>query len=88
MPMMHVDRMPAANVRRVLLASDGYYRLVDHYNAMTDDGLIRRTEADGAAALLQQLRVIEAADPLAASYPRLKIRDDATALLIGITGSE
>jgi hypothetical protein len=38
--------------------------------------------------LLQQLRAIEAADPLAASYPRLKIRDDATALLIGITGGE
>jgi hypothetical protein len=88
MPMMHVDRMPTANLRRVLLASDGYYRLVDHYNAMTDAGLIRRTEADGAAALLQQLRAIEAADPLAASYPRLKIRDDATALLIGITGGE
>jgi hypothetical protein len=88
MPMMHVDRMPAANLRRVLLASDGYYRLVDHYTAMTDADLIRRTQADGAAALLQQLRAIEAADPHAARYPRLKIRDDATALLIGISGSE
>ena len=88
MPMMHVDRMPATNLRRVLLASDGYYRLVDHYNAMTDADLIRRTQADGAAALLQQLRAIEAADPRAASYPRLKIRDDATALLIGISGGE
>ncbi len=88
MPMMHVDRMPAANLRRVLLASDGYYRLVDHYNAMTDAELIRRTHADGADALLQQLRTIEAADPLAATYPRLKIRDDATALLIGVGGSE
>jgi hypothetical protein len=85
---MHVDRMPAANLRRVLLASDGYYRLVDHYTAMTDADLIRRTQADGAAALLQQLRAIEAADPHAARYPRLKIRDDATALLIGISGSE
>ena len=88
MPMMHVDRMPAANLRRVLLASDGYYRLVDHYNAMTDAGLIRCTQADGAAALLQELRAIEAADPLATTYPRLKICDDATALLIAVGGVE
>jgi hypothetical protein len=88
MPMMHVDRLPAANLRRLLLASDGYYRLVDHYNAMTDADLIHRTHADGAAVLLQKLRDIEAADPLAATYPRLKIRDDATALLIGVNNAE
>jgi len=85
-PLMHVDRIPADSLRRVLLVSDGYYRLVDHYSAMTDSELVRRTHTDGAEALLKELRVIEAADPLAATYPRLKIRDDATALLIGVSG--
>jgi len=84
LPMLHVERMPAHTVRRMLLASDGYYRLVDHYNAATDAELVRRTEELGVDAMLTQLRAIEAADPLATKYPRLKIADDATALLIGV----
>jgi hypothetical protein len=84
MPMIHVDRMPARTLRRILLVSDGYYRLVDHYGAVTDAELVRRTEELGADAMLRQLRAIEAADPLATRHPRLKIADDATALLIGI----
>lgn len=82
--MMHVDRMSADGLRRVLLASDGYYRLVDHYGAMSDAKLVRETGRQGPDTLLEQLRAIEAADPVAAAYPRLKIRDDATALLIGL----
>jgi hypothetical protein len=84
LPMVHVDRMPAHDVRRILLASDGFYRLVDHYNAASDAELVRRTAELGAEALLTQLRAIEAADPLATTFPRLKIADDATALLIAV----
>jgi hypothetical protein len=87
-PMIHMDCLPAGGLRRVLLASDGYYRLVDHYGAMNDAELVRETGRQGAAALLKQLRAIEASDPLTATYPRLKICDDATALLIGIDGDE
>lgn len=86
--MLHVDRMPGRALRSVLLASDGYYRLVDHYGAMSDTELVRQTRAQGADALLKQLRAIEAADPLAAAHPRLKICDDATALLIGVGAEE
>lgn len=81
--MMHVDCLPARGLRRLLLASDGYYRLVDHYSVLDDTGLVRETERRGAATLLKQLRKIEAGDPLGAAYPRLKISDDATAVLIG-----
>ena len=83
-PMIHLDRMPAHALRRILLVSDGYYRLVDHYNAATDAELVRRTAELGAGAMLQQLRAIEAADPMATQFPRLKIADDATALLLGV----
>jgi hypothetical protein len=86
--MLHVDRMPARALRSVLLASDGYYRLVDHYGAMNDTELVRQTRIQGTDALLDRLRAIEAADPLAATYPRLKIRDDATAVLIGVGEQE
>jgi len=82
--MIHVDRVPARSLRRILLASDGYYRLTDHYGAMSDAELLRQTGEQGGPALLQQLRAIEDGDPLGAAYPRLKIRDDATALLIGV----
>jgi hypothetical protein len=84
LPMLHLDRIPAHTLRRVLLVSDGYYRLVDHYGAASDAELVRRTEELGADAMLEQLRAIEAADPMATRYPRLKIADDATALLIGV----
>lgn len=82
--MMHLDRIPAQSVRRILLASDGYYRLVDHYGAASDAQLVRHTAERGAEAMLQQLRGIEAEDPLAMRYPRLKIADDATALLLAV----
>jgi hypothetical protein len=86
--MVHVDRVPARDMRRVLLASDGYYRLVDHYGARNDAELVRVTDSQGADALLKQLRAIEAADSLGTAYPRLKMRDDATALLIGVGETE
>lgn len=86
--LMHVDRIPANIVRRILLVSDGYYRLVDHYGVMNDQELLRETDRRGAVALLRQLRGIEAADPLGSEYPRLKLRDDATALLIAVGASE
>jgi hypothetical protein len=82
--LLHVDRLPMRGLRSILLASDGYYRLVGHYDAMNDTELVRRTRDEGAEALLRRLRAIEAEDPVAVRYPRIKISDDATALLIGI----
>lgn len=82
--MLHVDRLPASALRRILLASDGYYRLVDHYGAMTDAELVRSTAEQGGDRLLKALRAIEAGDPMGESYPRLKMSDDATALLVEI----
>jgi hypothetical protein len=83
-PMIHLDRMPARALRRILLVSDGYYRLVDHYAAASDAELVRRTAELGAEAMLRQLRAIEAADLMGTRFPRLKIADDATALLLGV----
>jgi protein phosphatase 2C-like protein len=83
--MLRIERVPAAAVRRILLVSDGFYRLVDVYGALRDAELIQRTEDQGADGLLAELRAIEAADPNGARYPRLKPGDDATAVLLRVT---
>ena len=80
--LLQADRFPAAELRSILLVSDGYYRLVDVYGAMPDAELLRRTCESGAEKMLAELRAIEAADPQGALHPRLKMADDATALLL------
>lgn len=82
--MLMVERVPASAVRRILLASDGYYRLVDVYGAFGDAELIEHTELQGAEQLLGRLREIEQSDPEARRYPRLKASDDATAVLLRV----
>lgn len=67
---------------RGLLVSDGFYRLVDTFRAYPDDtALLARALAHGLAPLLAELRALEDADPECVAVPRLKPRDDATALL-------
>lgn len=80
--LLQVDRFPAGELRHILLASDGYYRLVDIYGAMSDVELVRRTAQSGAERMLAELRAIEAKDAQGALHPRLKMADDATALLL------
>lgn len=80
--LLQVNRFEADSLRSILLVSDGYYRLVDVYGAMSAADLLRRTAEAGAEALLAELRAIEAADPAGIRHPRLKIADDATALLL------
>ncbi len=65
-----------------LLVSDGFYRLVDTFGACRDDAaLLSEARARGLATMLAELRGLEDADPECVSHPRLKPKDDATALL-------
>jgi hypothetical protein len=80
--LLQVDRFPSTGLRHILMVSDGYYRLVDVYDAMSDRDLLQRTAEMGADALLAELRAIEAADSTGALHPRLKMADDATAVLL------
>jgi hypothetical protein len=79
-----IGHRPAADVTHILLASDGLYRLVDTYRVHSAEGLLRAALADGLAPLYTALRRIEDADPQCRQYPRLKARDDATALLLEV----
>lgn len=66
----------------VLLASDGFMRLVDVIAHHDDCGLMDETKRIGVADTIAELRRLESADPLAERFRRVKIHDDATALLV------
>lgn len=80
--MLQVDRFALDDLNRVLLVSDGYYRLVDVYGSHSDRDLLQQTAARGPQNMLTALRAIEAADSQGERHPRLKLADDATAVLL------
>lgn len=70
-----------------LLCSDGFAALVETYDRYTPGGLIAAAKAKGLAALMAELRDIEhRIDPEALKYPRFKRSDDATAMLLSVSG--
>lgn len=69
----------------VLLCSDGFAELVDHYQRYEPDGLLEAAVRRGLSSLCAELRHIERQeDPDGTRYPRFKQSDDATALLARI----
>ena len=80
---IEVEHVPARAGDYFLLMSDGFYRLVDTYRCHTYATLMEAARR-GLAPLLRELREIEAEDPECRTYPRLKPRDDATAVLVRV----
>jgi hypothetical protein len=81
---MEVGAVPLDGVGliRGLLVSDGFYRLVDTFGIYPDNAaLLSAALEQGLATMLTELRMLEDADPECIAYPRLKPKDDATALL-------
>ena len=77
-----VEQFALLSGTRVLLCSDGYWRLVDHFRRYDAAGLLRASFENGPEALLDELRALEAADPDCLMFPRVKPMDDATALIL------
>ncbi len=69
---------------RVLVMTDGFYRLVTPYQRYTDAGLIEAVNERGLGALMNELRGLEASPEDDAKIGRFKTSDDATALLIEV----
>ena len=87
LPWLHqVQRadIPLREVNHVLIASDGFFRLVAVFEAYDPSGLVAAARARGLSALCAELRAREDDDPECRRYPRLKARDDATAVLARI----
>jgi serine/threonine protein phosphatase PrpC len=68
----------------ILLASDGFFALVSDYARYSPIELLAAAQARRLAALGEELRAIESADPKGMTYPRFKSSDDATALLLDL----
>jgi hypothetical protein len=66
----------------IVLATDGFMRLVDVFAAYSDDELYDRLATGKGPDLMQELRERERGDLMAGAYPRVKTHDDATFLVI------
>jgi hypothetical protein len=75
-------RVAAPSGSHVLIGSDGFFALVSEYDAYDCESLMDAARSKGLAALGEELRAIEEADPEGRKYPRFKKSDDATALLL------
>lgn len=80
---METLRVPARDVRYVLMATDGFYDLWGVYGASFGEVLDGLVSGQGAY-WLDRLRTIERADPEGLIYPRFKAHDDASWLLVGV----
>jgi uncharacterized protein YlxP (DUF503 family) len=70
-----------ADVERILLCTDGYYRSVDTYHKRTDQSLLSDSVDMGISAMIGEIREIERTDKHCLEFPRIKPSDDATAVL-------
>ena len=69
---------------KVLVMTDGYYRLVSPYGRYTDEQLIDAVVARGLGELMRELRGMETSAADDAAIGRFKTSDDATALLLEV----
>lgn len=69
---------------KVLLMTDGYYRLVSPYGRYTDEQLIDAVLTRGLGEVMRDLRGMEASPEDDAKIGRFKTSDDATALLLEV----
>lgn len=69
---------------KVLVMTDGFYRLVSPYGRYTDAGLIDAVIARGLGDLMRELRGMETSAEDDAKIGRFKTSDDSTALLLEI----
>ncbi|MGO4704232.1 hypothetical protein AB4072_00445 [Microvirga sp. 2MCAF38] len=77
------ETVPCEQDTVILLASDGFSALVDLYEDFTVGELIQAALTTGLEPLAQRAREVETQiDPDGKLYPRFKVSDDTTALLL------
>lgn len=79
---VQTDAAPMSDGALVLVASDGFFSLVTEYRRYSVATLMDACEKKGLAALVEEARAIEAADPDCIKHPRFKKSDDATAIIL------
>lgn len=79
-----IERIPLTSGTHLLLASDGFMRLADVYRRYRGPQLLGEGRRRGLAAVVAEMRELEAADPECLAIPRAKPRDDASAMLLAV----
>jgi hypothetical protein len=74
--------VPLQHLQQAALLSDGAARAVDPFQLCDWHGLLTILATAGPGELIRQVRAAEATDPVGTRWPRNKIHDDATAILI------
>jgi len=74
--------LPRQHIHQAALLSDGAARAVDPFGLCDWHGLLTILATAGPGELIRQVRAAEATDPGGTRWPRNKIHDDATAILI------
>lgn len=73
---------PLREGRRVTLLSDGAARVVDLMRLYDWGSVFHLLQTSGAEELIRRVRAAEDSDPAGTRWPRNKIHDDATAVLV------
>jgi len=82
LPAVQQMTLSAGEADHLLIASDGFFRLVNVFGAYDEAKLVATALAGGLAALGAELREMESKDADCLRYPRLKAMDDASAVLV------
>jgi hypothetical protein len=69
---------------RLLLTTDGLYRLIDVFGKYDAASLIEAASRHGLESLYDELRALEISDSACSEFPRAKISDDVCAALLTI----
>ena len=81
-PLIRHGTLPVSDGARILLASDGFMRLVDVFRLYDRRRLFEAAWSGGLAPLFDELRAHEADDFDCTRFPRAKTSDDTTAILL------
>jgi hypothetical protein len=73
---------PLRVYRRVALLSDGAARAVELMELYDWPGVLQMLKTQGAEELIRGMRAVEDSDPRGTRWPRNKLHDDATAVLV------
>ena len=74
--------LPRQHLQQAALLSDGAARAVDPFQLCDWRGLLTILTTAGPGELIRQVRAAETTDPAGMRWPRNKVHDDATAILI------
>jgi len=77
-----VGRLPLDGFTCAAIMSDGVSRLVSPFEQTDWPGMLRLVQEVGPAALIDHIRAVESGDIEKTRWPRFKVSDDATIVLV------